>query len=245
MNSHINNYANFITKQKRVENSGLLRSGPVQLDEFYDDDYGDKTAAAAATAGALAGGAAGATAGYYGMMAIGQPHMAMLGGFLGGAVGGAAGVAGGLGLKYSASKKLKKLKAKKQLHVRSELDKHTHEQKEAAVNYIGDALEEKHGVTVHRGKHDHIYVEGGPLKKNEYISFHDTHGMEKYKIPSYHEFRHHTFHKFTIGTTGETKMVEKTPYEYSHEDFHRAVDHMDKYLHSLKLRNARESNGSQ
>ena len=245
MNSHINNYANFISKQKRVENSGLLRSGPVQLDEFYRDEDGNLTTLGAGGLGAAAGGIAGAQAGIHGMVALGQPHMAMLGGAIGGLGGAVIGGLGGLASKKWATKKWEKVRGKKDLHIRSELDKHTYQQKEAAVNYIGDTLEEKHGVTVHRGLHDNIYIEGGPLKKHEHISFHDTHGMKKFNIPSFHEFHHHTYHRFNIGTTGETKLVKKTVDGYSHEDFHRAVDHLDKYLHGLKLRNARQSNGNQ
>lgn len=240
MNNNIENYANFISKQRKIENSGLLRSGNVQLNEFHDDT----SFLAATTAGATAGGLAGWKLGTSASIATGQAHMYPLFGFLGGAVGGAAGGLAGGALHALGSKRLEKFKEKRELHIRSELDKHTHEQKEAAVNYIGDALEEKHGVTVHRGLHDNIYIEGGPLKKHEHISFHDTHGMKKYNIPSFHEFHHYSFHRFNIGTTGESKIVQKTVDSYSHEDFHRAVDHLDKYLYGLKLRNARQSNGS-
>lgn len=241
MNNQINHYANFISKQKRIENSGLLRSSPVQIDEFYDDT----SYLASTVGGAAVGGATGWKLGTSASIATGQPHMYPLFGFFGAALGAAGGGIAGGALHALGANRLEKLKAKREFHIRNELDKHTYEQKDAAVNYIGDSLEEKHGVTVHRGAHDHIYIEGGPLKKNEYISFHDTHGMKKYNIPSFHKFVHHSIHKFKIGATGETQTVDKKPYDYSHEDFHRTVDHLDKYLHSLKLRNARNSNGSQ
>lgn len=255
--TRVNAYANFITKQRRIENNGLLRSGSSSDDgELLNERTSWGVVGGAA--GALAGAAIGA--GTY--LATGAPTevgqevftafktigSTALGGLVGGVIGGLGGVAKEIyddekeyqkNLQYQRNMEqqnlaLQNIKAKNE-HLRAVALAERKRQVEGRLH----SLRNQHGVNMTRiptgnGPQDTaVRITGGPLPQGHEIVFHDNHSVSNDNEPSEFTWEHNVAMQRMTSPTGEGVIVKKPVDSSSHSDLDSSITNLNAHLQRM------------
>lgn len=255
--TRVNAYANFITKQRRIENNGLLRSGSSSDDgELLNERVNWE--AIGGFVGALAGAATGA--GLY--LATGAPTEVGQEVFtafktigstaLGGAIGAAAGFGAGAikghihdekederqvqfqKIKAQQNSQLEAIKAKNE-HLRAIALAERKRQVEARLH----SLRNQHGVNMTRiptgnGPQDTaVRITGGPLPQGHEIVFHDNHSVSNDNEPSEFTWEHNVAMQRMTSPTGEGVTVKKPVDSSSHSDLDSSITNLNAHLQRM------------
>jgi len=253
--SRVNAYANFITKQRRIENNGLLRSGSSSDDgELLNERI--HWEAIGGFGGAFVGAATGA--GLY--LATGSPEpftpfvvFKTIGSTaLGGAIGAAAGFGAGALKGHIADEKederrvqfqkikelqnsqLEAIKAKNE-HLRAVALAERKRQVEGRLH----SLRNQHGVNMTRiptgnGPNDTaVRITGGPLPQGHEIVFHDNHSVSNDNEPSEFTWEHNVAMQRMTSPTGEGVTVKKPVDSSSHSDLDSSITNLNAHLQRM------------